>query len=197
MNCFAALGNVVRNWAVDADGDGQDDLLMQGSYQGSPGSPGAKAHAPLGGWYPRLGVLRMAKDLTGEVMWEWRMPQRYGKVIEIMPQKDGRPPIVVVCSGDSIYGLDAQTGAAHWRCHAPLSWSLPLDDDGLPSANDFNNFRPLILEDGSELPNIVFSRVTRVAGQDHFESICKRALATEASGKYKGTSTLRAPVKVD
>jgi outer membrane protein assembly factor BamB len=187
MSNYAALGNFVRNWAVDADGDGQDDLLMQGSYQGSPGSPR----------YGRLGVLRMAKDLTGEVMWEWRMPQRYGKVLEIMPQKDGRPPIVVVCSGDSIYGLDAQTGAAHWRCHAPLSRSLWLDDDGLPSSKDFDNFRPLILEDGSELPNVVFSRVTRVAGQDHFESICKRALATEASGKYKGTSTLRAPVKVD
>jgi hypothetical protein len=190
MSGYSALGRVIRNWAVDADGDGQDDLLMQGSY------PDSKI-TKFDNLYTRLGVLRMAKDLTGEVMWEWRMPQRYGKVIEIMPQKDGRPPIVVVCSGDSIYGLDAQTGAAHWRCHAPLSWSLWLDDDGLPRRTDFDNFRPLILEDGSELPNVVFSRVACVPGQDHFESICKRALATEASGKYKGASTLRAPVKVD
>lgn len=106
-----------RVWGHDLDGDGRDELLF----------------------FEEDHLRALRADLR-QVLWQWKLPGEDFEMLEIRPAEHGRPALVVVRAGHTVYGLDGTTGRPYWRCTGP----------GLPTA-------VLYPTDSDEMPRVTFA----------------------------------------
>ncbi len=101
-----------RVWSHDLDGDGRDELLF----------------------FEEDHLKALRADLR-QVLWQWKLPGEDFEMLDIRPAEHGRPSLVVVRAGHTVYGLDGATGRPYWRCTGPglpAAVLYPTDADALP-----------------------------------------------------------------
>jgi hypothetical protein len=101
-----------------------------------------------------------------EDLWAWTLPAQDENLLAIQPATKEHPVIVVLQVVGVVYGLDGRTGVQRWRCEV----------EGHPAS---------LLETAGEqgLPRVVF-----VNPRGPGSVICRQALPTDASGKYRSAA---------
>jgi outer membrane protein assembly factor BamB len=93
-----------RLWSQDLDGDGKEELLFVSD---------GKVRA--------VKVSGAGRQPPAEPLWEWPLTGSAGGVLDVQPACKGRPAVVAVWSGSTVYGLDGATGKPRWRCDGPCN----------------------------------------------------------------------------
>jgi outer membrane protein assembly factor BamB len=159
-----------RLWAADLDGDGKDELVHVRSYR-TNGTRPERYRDTLPA--DQFGAVCAVTDGGKRVLWEWPFPFGFGEIMDVLPAKGGRDGMVVVRTGNRVYGLSGTTGMPRWRCEGPAWWRG--DRDGTPRPDEYSVAAPVFLTDpASGLPRLLFH------GNE-----CRLALPTDAAGDYQ------------
>lgn len=144
-SAFAAARAFWR--AADFDQDGRDELVIRIDDQ-----------------------IRLIEHPEGSVQWSWSLPdQRASLVFDPHQTRTGE---VVVWSGQTVYGLDAETGQPRWICEGPYA---------SPGQNSSGQSVWLLDRHQRDAPPRVLFGSQRY--QQSFATVVQQAIAVDAQGR--------------
>lgn len=139
--------------SVDIDGDGSDELIAATWIdQEVTGFPSTLKKTVVA-----VKLSQTGDQISGQQMWEWKMPAGFGDIIGVGLTPMGKPHITAR-SGSTVYSIDARTGKTRWTCDGPRWWTQ--DEQARQAAGTYQYRRPVILQhETSDHPvSILFRR---------------------------------------
>jgi serine/threonine protein kinase/outer membrane protein assembly factor BamB len=142
-------------FSIDTDGDGSDELITATWIdQEVTGFPSTLKKTVVA-----VKLTQSGDKISGQPMWEWKMPSGFGDIIGVGLTPKGKPHITAR-SGSTVFSIDARTGKTRWTCDGPRWWTQ--DEQARQALGTYQDRRPVILQHETlERPaSVLFRRYT-------------------------------------